>query len=287
MYWVQKYSMFYRYRRPVPASDFINQAVYQFVHFGPFIYSLGSLTWSNFMPNGIPENALIPNLITLGFSVLIFVVPIKVILITCFFDEETKKPSAYEEERITFSTEYDRLNPTTQEEATQEYHKYCQNYAENFKKFSAEKQAEIARKKKRNNEIGQLNNHHGGNQPAGSLRNIGGHNAANFLSGFVQQPQQQAPNPMMAAFAGGMPKQQPMPGPGLGALVPGPQVNPMPQPNMMNQGRAPAYSALFAAPANPMMGMMGMGGMGMGAPQGGYLNPMAQMYGGGGGYRMW
>ena len=54
MYWVQKYSMFYRYRRPVPASDFINQAVYQFVHFGPFIFSLGSLTWSNLIPGGIP-----------------------------------------------------------------------------------------------------------------------------------------------------------------------------------------------------------------------------------------
>ena len=118
MYWVQKYCMFYRYKRPVPATDFVNQALYQIIHFGPFIYSLGSLTWSNFMPGGIPEEAIIPNLIALGFSVLIFIVPMKLIIIGCFFDEEAAKPTVYEEERITFSTEYDRLNPTTQEEAT-------------------------------------------------------------------------------------------------------------------------------------------------------------------------
>ena len=87
MYWAQKYCMFYRYRRPVPASDFINQAVYQFIHFGPFIFSLGSLTWSNFMPDGIPDNAIIPNIVAVCISVLIFVVPIKVILIGCCFEE--------------------------------------------------------------------------------------------------------------------------------------------------------------------------------------------------------
>lgn len=156
--------------------------------------------------------------------------------------------------------------------------------------MSAEKQAEIARKKKKNNEKGQLNQHHGGNQPAGSLKTIGGNNAANLFSGLIQQPQAQQFNPMMA-LAGGVPQQrpqQPMPAPGLGALVPGPQVNPMPNPMMMQQPRPavanPAFSALFAAPANPMMGGMGMGMGGM--PQGGYLNPISQLYNQGG-YRMW
>lgn len=115
MYWVQKYCMFYRYRRPVPATDFVNQAIYQIIHFGPFIYSLGSLTWSNFMPGGIPEEAVIPNMIALGISVLIFLVPMKLILIGCFFDDKEAKCTMYEDDRITFSTEYDRLNPSTQE----------------------------------------------------------------------------------------------------------------------------------------------------------------------------
>jgi hypothetical protein len=104
MYWVQKYCMFYRYRRPVPASDFINQTAYQIIHFGPFMYSLGSLTWSNFMPGGIPEDAIIPNLIALGLSILIIIVPLKLILVACFFQDEDPKPTIYNEERITFSS---------------------------------------------------------------------------------------------------------------------------------------------------------------------------------------
>ena len=91
MYWVQKYCMLYRYRRPVPGSDFVNQAVWQIIHLGPFLYSLGALTWSNFMPDGIPERAIVPNLIALGFSVLLIVVPIKSILIALFFDDNAAK----------------------------------------------------------------------------------------------------------------------------------------------------------------------------------------------------
>ena len=87
MYWVQKYCMLYRYKRPVPATEFINQAVYQFIHFGPLIYSLGSFTWSNFLPDGIPDNAIIPNIVAIVISVLVFVVPIKLILLACFFND--------------------------------------------------------------------------------------------------------------------------------------------------------------------------------------------------------
>ena len=55
MYWVQKYCMFSRYKRPVPGTDMVNKAVYQLIFAGPLISSLGSLTWSNFDPNGIPK----------------------------------------------------------------------------------------------------------------------------------------------------------------------------------------------------------------------------------------
>lgn len=54
MYWVEKYCLFNRERRPVPGTDFVNKTVYQLVFLGPLMYSLGSLTWSNFDPNGIP-----------------------------------------------------------------------------------------------------------------------------------------------------------------------------------------------------------------------------------------
>ncbi len=88
MYWAQKYCMFYRYRRPVPGTDFVNQAVYQRIHLGPLVYSLGALTWSNFLPDGIPKEALVPNLVSVGLAAIIIFVPIKNILITCFFADD-------------------------------------------------------------------------------------------------------------------------------------------------------------------------------------------------------
>jgi hypothetical protein len=54
MYWIEKYSLFNRYRRPVPGTDFVNNAVYKMISFAPAVYSFGSLTWANFSPTGIP-----------------------------------------------------------------------------------------------------------------------------------------------------------------------------------------------------------------------------------------
>jgi hypothetical protein len=88
MYWVQKYSMFNRYKRPVPGTDLVNKAVYQMIFGGPLIYSLGSLTWANFDPKGIPAEALLPNIIAAVFSALLLVLPINSIILTCCFDED-------------------------------------------------------------------------------------------------------------------------------------------------------------------------------------------------------
>jgi hypothetical protein len=54
IYWVHKYCLFNRYKRPIPGTDFVNDAIYQIIFLGPLVYSLGSLTWSNFDPKGIP-----------------------------------------------------------------------------------------------------------------------------------------------------------------------------------------------------------------------------------------
>ena len=101
------------------------------------------------------------------------------------------------------------------------------------------------------------------------LGNIGGANTATLFSNLIQ-PQQQVP--MMNT--GNQPQAQPAANP-FGALITSPQkVNPAPQNS--------AFNAMFAPQpqVNPMFGgMMMMGGMG-------YMNPMAQMYGGYGS-RMW
>lgn len=87
MYWAQKYSLFHKMKRPVPGTDLINVAMFQIILFGGLMYSLGSLTWSNFMPGGIPTYALLPNLIAVGFSVLMLLMPYNTILASCMDDK--------------------------------------------------------------------------------------------------------------------------------------------------------------------------------------------------------
>lgn len=105
MYWVEKYCLFNREKRPVPGTDFINKAVYQVVFLGPLMYSLGSLTWSNFDPNGIPPEAIIPNLIAVLFSVLLIILPINTLIVGCCIKEDTSvKVTTYDSDRMFFSS---------------------------------------------------------------------------------------------------------------------------------------------------------------------------------------
>ena len=86
MYWSQKNAIFNRMKRPVPGTDVVNVAMFQLIYMGGIFYSLGSLTWANFLPGGIPENALIPNLVALGISIIIALLPYKGIFGLLFED---------------------------------------------------------------------------------------------------------------------------------------------------------------------------------------------------------
>ena len=124
MYWAQKYCIFNRYRRPAPSTSFVNDAVHKIIMLGPLAYSLGSLTWSNLSPGGIPEEALLPNLIAISISVVMLLVPIDTIILQACFSEDYEKDKKYDNERLLFPSEYDRLNPSTQEEGMEEYKQY-------------------------------------------------------------------------------------------------------------------------------------------------------------------
>lgn len=77
MFWVQKYVLFNRCKRPFPGNDTINRAIYRVLYFGPLIFSLGNLTWSNLLTEGGPQTAIIPNLISIGLSSVFVLVPNK------------------------------------------------------------------------------------------------------------------------------------------------------------------------------------------------------------------
>lgn len=89
MYWAQKYSMFNRMQRPVPGTDLINVSMWQIIFFGGIFYSFGSLLWSNIEEDGIPKDALIPNLIAMAFGIVMFLLPYRAIFALVFEDENS------------------------------------------------------------------------------------------------------------------------------------------------------------------------------------------------------
>jgi hypothetical protein len=113
--------LFTKSQRPVPGTDIVSFTVYQMLYLGASFYALGSLTWSAFVPDDSFRNSLIPNLIAAGIAILIFFFPYGI-----FVDntEYFNKKKNYIDRRIYFSSEYDRLNPTTAENAVSDYKKY-------------------------------------------------------------------------------------------------------------------------------------------------------------------
>lgn len=48
MYWIQKYSLFNRMKRPVPGNEFMNATMRQMINLGPIFFAVGGLCWSHF-----------------------------------------------------------------------------------------------------------------------------------------------------------------------------------------------------------------------------------------------
>lgn len=78
-YWAIKYSLFHRCKRPVPGTRILYDTMVQFVYAGGLFYSLGSLSFINFIPKDIfaieLNFALIANLIAIGISALSLFIP--------------------------------------------------------------------------------------------------------------------------------------------------------------------------------------------------------------------
>lgn len=74
-------------KRPIPGTNLVNVTMFQLIIFGGVMYALGSLTWSNFMPTGIPKYALLPNLIALGVGLLTFLWPYRAMVAGCSNEE--------------------------------------------------------------------------------------------------------------------------------------------------------------------------------------------------------
>lgn len=117
MYWAEKHALYEHSQRPVPGTEVIGTTMAQIIYFGPAAYSFGTLVWSSFLSSEIFVQTLIPHLVTMGLSVIIFVMPYEMIFEMVFKEEylKTNPLHNYWDNRMYFTAEYDRLNPSTSE----------------------------------------------------------------------------------------------------------------------------------------------------------------------------
>ena len=123
--------------------------MYSLIYLGPLFLSLGGFVWSQFyqLEN---ENwtGFAPNLTAAIISVIIFFLPFRHITKAMRKKREVIN-QYYEDNRIFFPSEYDRLNPKTSKKAVKEYIEFIADYKENLeKKDPAEKKAAEAEFKK-------------------------------------------------------------------------------------------------------------------------------------------
>ena len=127
----------------MPGTDLINVAMSQIILLGGILYSLGSLTWSNFFPEGIPKYALLPNLIALGISVLMALIPYRAFLASCF-DDDGQICHEFKKCRMILPSEYDRLNPVTSAKGFEDYMNFIKSEEERYKNASEEEKKKMA-----------------------------------------------------------------------------------------------------------------------------------------------
>lgn len=76
MFYSDKYVLLYRSARPKPSSSLINDSLNRILSLIVVVYSLGSLTWTSFLPTDEPTYAIVPNLISAGISVAFQFIPL-------------------------------------------------------------------------------------------------------------------------------------------------------------------------------------------------------------------
>jgi hypothetical protein len=74
VYQTKKFALFYRSKRPLSSSKYINFFMKNVLYFCFISYGLGNLTWSNFFKNSYPHRAFIPSVIAIGLGVILYVV---------------------------------------------------------------------------------------------------------------------------------------------------------------------------------------------------------------------
>ena len=91
--------------------------MYQLIYLGGFFFTLGSLSWSSFFPQGMVNRGLVPNIVCLCLSLILFLFPYDLVFSQMYENEEVDAVRKFEDYRIFLPSEYDRLNPATSEKS--------------------------------------------------------------------------------------------------------------------------------------------------------------------------
>jgi hypothetical protein len=79
MYWVDKYSMLKRSKRPPPGSDIVHHSMLQLIYLAPLIFCGGVITWPLFMPGQNHRAFILPHIVGIISSMVIFMIPMELI----------------------------------------------------------------------------------------------------------------------------------------------------------------------------------------------------------------
>lgn len=78
MYWLEKYSLFYRCSRPVPGNRMVNISMNKYIALGPVLFGIGCLIWPYVINKEII--ALTPCIIAIVFATIIGFLPLEKIV---------------------------------------------------------------------------------------------------------------------------------------------------------------------------------------------------------------
>lgn len=80
MYWIQKYSLLNRSKRPIPGSDTVNLAVGQIIILGPTVLAVGQLVFIDILSDhSIQDMSFLVRFITVIITVIFYMIPFKII----------------------------------------------------------------------------------------------------------------------------------------------------------------------------------------------------------------
>lgn len=125
MYLTNKYRLLYRFKKPNFHSSSVNIMLTFILKLSLVAFSLGQLYFINFQQYSIQFNLVI-NWISLGISIFIVVFPLQI----CkkFYAEPQSSGMDYKEKLLYMTTDYDRVNPVTKDEAINDFREYLEQY---------------------------------------------------------------------------------------------------------------------------------------------------------------